>query len=212
MTFILGLTGSIGMGKSATAAMFGAQGVPVHDADAAVHALYRGAAAALIEAAFPGTVVDGAVDRGRLAAQVLGRPGELKRLEAIVHPLVRAEEERFLRAARGRRAPLVVLDIPLLFETGGEARCDAVVVVTASPEIQAERVLARPDMSADKFAAFLAKQVPDAAKRRRAHFLVDTGHGFAAAGRQVSDIVRALAARPGHSPSRPAGPERGDLS
>ena len=197
MTFVLGLTGSIGMGKSATASMFRALGIPVHDADLAVHALYRGTAAPLIEAAFPGAVVDGVVDRAALGARVLGRPDELARLERIVHPLVREEEERFLAGAFRRRAALVVLDIPLLLEVGAEGRCDAVLVVSAPATTQRARVLARPGMSAAKLDAILAKQMPDAAKRRRAHFVVDTGLGFARAERQVCDIVRALAGRPG---------------
>jgi dephospho-CoA kinase len=205
MTFVLGLTGSIGMGKSATAAMFRALGVPVHDADAVVHALYRGAAAPLIAKAFPGTVADGVVDRPALGREVLGRPERLKELEAIVHPLVRAERDAFLTAAVAARAPVAVIDIPLLFETGGERDCDAVLVVTASPEVQRARVLARDGMTAEKFAAIAAKQMPDAEKRQKAHFLVDTGRGFAAAERQVGDILRALAGRPGGVLARSAG-------
>lgn len=197
MTFVLGLTGSIGMGKSATAAMFRTCGVPVHDADACVHALYAGAAAPLIEAEFPGTVRSGVVDRPALGAQVLGHAERLKKLEAIVHPLVRAEEAAFLQRAALSRVSLAVLDIPLLFETAGEARCDAVLVVTSRPDTQRARVLSRPGMTAERFAAILAKQMPDAEKRRRAHFLVDTGRGFVPAQAQVADIVRALAARPG---------------
>jgi dephospho-CoA kinase len=205
MTFVLGLTGSIGMGKSATAAMFRALGVPVHDADAVVHALYRGAAAPLIAKAFPGTVADGVVDRPALGREVLGRPERLKELEAIVHPLVRAERDAFLTAAVAARAPVAVIDIPLLFETGGERDCDAVLVVTASREVQRARVLARAGMTAEKFAAIAAKQMPDAEKRQKAHFLVDTGRGFAAAERQVGDILRALAGRPGGVLARTAG-------
>ena len=205
MTFVLGLTGSIGMGKSATAAMFRALGVLVHDADAVVHALYRGAAAPLIAKAFPGTVADGVVDRSALGKEVLGRPERLKELEAIVHPLVRAERDGFLAAAVAARAPVAVIDIPLLFETGGERDCDAVLVVTASPEVQHARVLARAGMTEEKFAAIAAKQMPDAEKRRKAHFLVDTGRGFAAAERQVGDILRALAGRPGGVLARTAG-------
>jgi dephospho-CoA kinase len=197
MTFVLGLTGSIGMGKSATAGLFRAEGVPVHDADAAVHTLYRGRAAPLIEAVFPGATADGVVDRTRLGQAVLGNTAAMRRLEAIVHPLVREEEQAFLAAAAGRRASLVVLDIPLLFETGREARCDAVVVVSASPDVQAARVLARPGMDTLKFGAILAKQMPDREKRRRAHFLVDTGRGFPAAEVEVRGILRALAGRPG---------------
>jgi dephospho-CoA kinase len=204
MTFVLGLTGSIGMGKSATAAMFRALGVPVHDADAVVHALYRGAAAPLIAKAFPGTVADGVVDRSALGREVLGQPERLKELEAIVHPLVRAERDAFLTAAVAARAPVAVIDIPLLFETGGERDCDAVLVVTASREVQRARVLARAGMTAEKFAAIAAKQMPDAEKRQKAHFLVDTGRGFAAAERQVGDILRALAGRPGRVLARTA--------
>jgi dephospho-CoA kinase len=197
MTFVLGLTGSIGMGKSATAAIFRRFGVPVHDADAAVHRLYDGEAAPLIEAAFPGTASAGTVDRVALSRAVIGSPEDMARLEAIVHPLVRREEERFLQEALAARAPVAVLDIPLLFETGGEGRCDAVLVVTAAPDVQRARVLARPGMSEDKFAAILTKQMPDAEKRRRAHFVVDTGRGFPSAERQVGDILRALASRSG---------------
>lgn len=197
MTFVLGLTGSIGMGKSVTASMFRAFGVPVHDADAAVHALYRGAAAPLIAAAFPGTVTDGVVDRPALSREVIGSPERLRQLESIVHPLVRAERDRFLAQAAAARAPVAVLDIPLLFETGGERACDAVLVVTADAAVQRARVLARPGMTAGKLDAILAKQMPDAEKRRRAHFLVDTGRGLAAAEEQVRAILRALAGRPG---------------
>jgi dephospho-CoA kinase len=197
MTFVLGLTGSIGMGKSATAGLFRAEGVAVHDADLTVHALYRGRAAPLIEAAFPGATTHGVVDRTRLGAAVLGAPEALRRLEAIVHPLVREEEEVFLATAADRRASLVVLDIPLLFETGGDARCDAVVVASAPAQVQAARVLARPGMDQEKFAAILTKQMPDREKRRRAHFLVDTGRGFPAAEAEVRGILRALAGRPG---------------
>jgi dephospho-CoA kinase len=205
MTFVLGLTGSIGMGKSATAAMFRALGVPVHDADAVVHALYRGAAAPLIAKAFPGTIADGVVDRSALGKEVLGQPERLKELEAIVHPLVRAERDAFLTAAVAARAPVAVIDIPLLFETGGERDCDAVLVVTASREVQRARVLARAGMTEEKFAAIAAKQMPDAEKREKAHFLVDTGRGFAAAERQVGDILRALVGRPGRVLARTAG-------
>ncbi|NBJ12953.1 dephospho-CoA kinase [Microvirga arsenatis] len=196
MTFVLGLTGSIGMGKSATAALFRRLGIPVHDADAAVHRLYRGRAAPLIEKAFPGTVTDGAVDRARLGAAVLADPARMRELEAIVHPLVREEEEAFLRQASAL-APVVVLDIPLLFETGGEKRCDATLVVTAPAEVQRARVLARPGMTAEKFSAILAKQMPDRDKRERAHFLVDSSRGFASAEAQVRTILACLAGRPG---------------
>jgi len=197
MTFVLGLTGSIGMGKSTTARMFVERGIPLHDADAAVHRLHRGRAAAPIEEAFPGTVIDGAVDRARLGAAVLGKPEALKRLEAIIHPLVREEEEAFLARCRNEGAALAVIDVPLLLETRGEGRCDAVLVVTAPADVQRERVLARPGMSAEKLAAILARQMPDAEKRRHAHFLVDTSRGLVAAGREVGSILMALAGRPG---------------
>jgi dephospho-CoA kinase len=196
MTFLLGLTGSIGMGKSATAGIFRKLGVPVHDADAAVHRLYRGRAAPLIEKAFPGTVTDGVVDRAKLGAAVLNDPGRMRELEAIVHPLVREEKQSFLERVSAL-APLAVLDIPLLFETGGEAGCDATLVVTAPAAVQRERVLARPGMTEEKFHAILAKQMPDENKRARAHFLVDTSRGFASAEAQVRSILACLAGRPG---------------
>lgn len=199
MTFLLGLTGSIGMGKSTTSAMFRAAGVPVHDADQAVHDLYAGAAAPQIEAAFPGTTTNGVVDRARLSAAVLGRPEALTKLEAIIHPLVRAKEQAFLVEARRSGATVAVLDIPLLLETGAEGRYDAVVVVTAPAEVQRKRVLGRPGMTEEKFAAILARQMPDAEKRRRAHFLVDTSHGLMAAERQVRSILNAVAGRFGRS-------------
>jgi dephospho-CoA kinase len=190
----LGLTGSIGMGKSTTADFFRARGVPVHDADATVHALYRGPAVGPIEAAFPGTTVDGAVDRARLGARVLGDEAAVKRLEAIVHPLVRAAEIAFLAAARAAGRRIVVLDIPLLFETGAGARVDAIVTVTAPAEVQRARVLARPGMTQEKLAQILARQMPDAEKRRRSHFLVDTARGLDPARRQVEAVLRAVAA------------------
>lgn len=191
--FILGLTGSIGMGKSTTARLFAEEGVPVHDADAAVHRLYEGEAVALIEREFPGTTSDGKVDRAKLGARVVGDPQALKRLEAIVHPLVRKSEAGFLDDARRRGAAVVVLDIPLLFETGGDARVDAVVVVAAPAEVQRARVLARPGMTAEKFEALLAKQMPDAEKRRHADFIVDSGHGLEPARAQVRDILARVA-------------------
>jgi dephospho-CoA kinase len=187
--FVLGLTGSVGMGKSATARMFAEEGVPVHDADAAVHRLYAGEAAALIEKAFPATTTGGVVDRGKLGQRVLDDPAALRRLEEIVHPLVRREEERFLNQAEAGGAKIAVLDIPLLFETGGEQRCDAVVVVSAPAEVQRARVMARPGMTEEKFAAILAKQMPDAEKRTRADFVVDTSSGFDAARAQVREIL-----------------------
>jgi dephospho-CoA kinase len=177
--------------------VFRARGVPVHDADAAVHALYRGEAAPLIEAAFPGSVTDGVVDRAKLGPMVLGQPARLRQLEEIVHPLVRRAEQGFLAQVERAGRPIAVLDVPLLLETGGEARCDAVLVVTASAEVQRARVLARPGMTEAAFGAILAKQMPDAEKRRRAHFLVDTGHGFPHAEAQICAILRALAGRPG---------------
>jgi dephospho-CoA kinase len=195
--FVLGLTGSIGMGKSTTAQMFRALGVPVHDSDATVHRLYAGRAAPLVEEAFPGVTRNGVVDRGMLGQRVLGNAIAMKRLEALVHPLVREEELAFRAAAAQARRPVAVLDIPLLFETGGDARVDAVVVVTARPETQRARVLARAGMTPDRFAQILARQTPDAEKRRRAHFIVDTEGGLTSAERQVSDILRALAGAQG---------------
>jgi len=189
---VLGLTGSIGMGKSTTARMFEEFGVPVHDSDEAVHRLYRGKAAPLVEAAFPGTTENGVVDRAKLADRVLGDSAALKRLEAIVHPLVRADATAFLKRHHVAGAPLAVVDIPLLYETGGEGRVDQVVVVTADPRIQRERVLARPGMSAEKFEKILAKQVPDAEKRRLADFVIDTGLGMDAAREAVSAIIEQL--------------------
>lgn len=190
---ILGLTGSIGMGKSTTAALLRQAGAPVHDADAAVHALYRGAAVAPIEAAFPGVTREGAVDRGLLAGRVLGDEAAMKRLEAIVHPLVAAQRDAFLAQARARRARVAALDIPLLFETGGERLVDAVVVVTAPFSVQKARVLARPGMTPERFEAIMARQIPDAVKRARAHFLIDTSRGVEAARRQAAGVLRACA-------------------
>jgi dephospho-CoA kinase len=194
--FVLGLTGSLGMGKSATAKMFAEEGVPVHDADAAVHDLYEGAAAPLIEAAFPGTTTAGKVDRDKLAQRVLGDSAALEKLETIVHPLVRRAEQAFLNEATRKGACVAVLDIPLLFETGSEGRCDAVVVVSAPPEIQRARAFERPGMTKQKFAAILAKQMPDADKRARADFVVDTSKGFNAARAQVRDILTRIATMP----------------
>lgn len=191
--FILGLTGSIGMGKTTTARLFAEEGVPVHDADAAVHKLYEGEAVPLIEAAFPGTTQAGRVDREKLGRRVVGDAAALKRLEAIVHPLVRQAEERFLAEAKARDAKVVVLDIPLLFETGGDTRVDATVVVTAPADVQRARVLERPGMSAEKLDALLAKQMPDAEKRRRADFIVDSGQGIEHARAQVRQILSRIA-------------------
>ncbi|HXZ22731.1 MAG TPA: dephospho-CoA kinase [Pseudolabrys sp.] len=194
--FILGLTGSLGMGKSTTTKFFAEEGVPVHDADAIVHRLYEAEAVSLIEAAFPGTTADGKVDRDKLARRVLNNAAAIERLEVIVHPLVRASEQRFLADAERAGAAVAVLDIPLLFETGGEKRCDAVVVVSAPDTIQRERVFARPGMTEQKFTAILAKQMPDAEKRKRADFVVDTSKGFDAARTQVRDILARVAKMP----------------
>lgn len=191
--FILGLTGSIGMGKSTTARLFAEAGVPVHDADAAVHRLYQGEAVAPIEAAFPGATAGGKVDRDKLAGRVLDDPAAIKRLEEIVHPLVRESERRFLAAAAAQSARVVMLDIPLLFETGGEARVDAAVVVSAPPAVQRARVLERPGMTPAKLAAILQKQMADSDKRARAHFVVDSSRGIDSARAQVHGILRAVA-------------------
>ncbi|MDZ5697407.1 dephospho-CoA kinase [Chelativorans sp. M5D2P16] len=192
---VLGLTGSIGMGKSTTARMFAEEGVPVHDSDAAVHRLYAGEAAPVVEKLFPGTVVDGAVDRTRLTRAVVGKPDALKALEDLIHPMVRRDADRFVADHRRKGTPLVLLDIPLLFETGGENRVDKIVVVTAPHEVQRERVLSRPGMTEEKFAAILKRQVPDEEKRRRADFIIDTSLGMYAARLAVRDIVGQLTAR-----------------
>ncbi|MGE0060450.1 MAG: dephospho-CoA kinase [Xanthobacteraceae bacterium] len=194
--FVLGLTGSMGMGKSTTATFFAEEGVPVHDADAAVHRLYEAAAVAPIEAAFPGVTGGGKVDRTKLSERIAGNPAALKQLEAIVHPLVRAAERDFLAAAEKSGAPIAVLDIPLLYETGGESRCDAVVVVSAPADVQRARVFERPGMTDEKYAALLARQMPDAEKRRRADFVVDSSRGLDAARAQVRDILKAVATMP----------------
>jgi len=195
---LVGLTGSIGMGKSTTAQMFADEGVPVYDADAAVHALYApgGAAVAPLQEAFgQDVVVDGAVDRNRLSARVLNDPEAMKRLEAIVHPLVGASRIQFFEAARTAQAPMVILDIPLLFETGGEKTVNAVVVVSAPADLQRERVLARPGMTAEKFEAILARQRPDSEKRARADFVIDTGQGLDSARDQVRKVLATLRQR-----------------
>ena len=197
---ILGLTGSIGMGKSTTAQLFAEAGVPVYDADAAVHRLYEGEAAPAIEAAFPGTTTDGKVDRNRLSARVVLDPAAMKRLEEIVHPMLGASRHKFLQDAEQSGAPVAVIDIPLLFETGGEKRVDAVVVVTTTPELQRERILARPNMTGEKLAAILARQMPDAEKRKRAHFVVDTSHGLDPVRARIRDILaEAAKMSPGRS-------------
>lgn len=197
--FRLGLTGSIGTGKSTTAAIFRELGVPVHDADATVHALYEGEAAPLIEAEFPGTVRDGKVDRKALGALVTGDPARFKALEAIVHPLVRAKEEAAIEAARQSGARMIVLDIPLLFETGAEGRCDAILVTVVDPAEQGRRVMARPGMTEALFHAILARQMPMDEKRRRAHAILDTGHGIEAARRDIRKLLADLA--PGLDPN-----------
>lgn len=191
---VVGLTGSIGMGKSTTAAMFEAEGAPVYDADAAVHQLYAagGAAVAPLEAAFPGVVRGGAVDRAVLSARVLNDPAALRRLEEVVHPLVGAHRKAFFERTAGEE--VVVLDIPLLFETGGERAVDAVVVVSAPAEVQRGRVLARSGMTSEKLDAILARQLPDADKRARADFVIDTGAGLEPAREQVRAVLSALRA------------------
>jgi dephospho-CoA kinase len=194
--FILGLTGSLGMGKSTTARFFAEEGVPVHDADAVVHRLYEGEAVPAIAAAFPGTTDGGKVDRNKLAARVLGDAAALERLERIVHPLVQRAESRLIAEAQARGEKIVLLDIPLLFETGGDQRVDAVVVVSAPADVQQARVLERPGMTLEKLEAILAKQMPDAEKRRRADFVVDTSRGFEAARAQVRAILDAIATMP----------------
>jgi dephospho-CoA kinase len=186
---ILGLTGSIGMGKSTTAKLFEEAGVPVYDADAAVHSLYEGEAAPAIEAAFPGTTVDGKVDRNKLSARVVHDPSAMKQLEGIVHPMLGAGRQKFFDAAEEAGAPVVVVDVPLLFETGGENRVDAVVVVTTTPEIQRQRILTRDNMNAEKLDAILARQLPDAEKRKRADFVVDTSHGLDPVRARIRDIL-----------------------
>jgi dephospho-CoA kinase len=193
---ILGLTGSIGMGKSTTAKLFAEAGVPVYDADATVHLLYEGEAAPLIEAAFPGTTANGRVDRPLLSARVVHDAAAMKRLESIVHPLLGASRQKFFDEAERSGAPVAVVDVPLLFETGGEKRVDAVVVVTTSPENQRERILARGTMTHEALDAILARQLPDAEKRRRADFVVDTSHGLDPVRAQIRDILEQVARMP----------------
>jgi dephospho-CoA kinase len=195
---ILGLTGSIGMGKSTTAKLFAEAGVPVYDADATVHILYEGEAVPAIEAAFPGTTVDGKVDRARLSAQVVHDSSAIRRLEQIVHPMLGASRQKFLDDAEQSGAPVAVVDVPLLFETGGEKRVDAVVVVTTTPEIQRQRILARDNMTGEKLDAILARQLPDAEKRKRADFVVDTSHGLDPVRVRIRDIL----AQAGKMPQR----------
>jgi dephospho-CoA kinase len=186
---ILGLTGSIGMGKSTTATLFAEAGVPVYDADATVHMLYEGEAVPAIEAAFPGTTADGKVDRNKLSARVVHDPAAIKRLEQIVHPMLGASRQKFLDDVERSGAPVAVVDVPLLFETGGEKRVDAVVVVTTTPDLQRQRILARDNMSSEKLDAILARQLPDAEKRRRADFVVDTSDGLDPVRLRIRDIL-----------------------
>jgi dephospho-CoA kinase len=193
---ILGLTGSIGMGKSSTAKLFAEAGVPVYDADATVHQLYEGEAAPAIEAAFPGTTADGRVDRKKLSARVVHDPAAIRQLEQIVHPMLGASRQKFFDDAERSGAPVVVVDVPLLFETGGEKRVDAVVVVTTSPENQRERILARGTMTGEALDALLARQLPDAEKRKRADFVVDTSHGLDPVRAQIKDILAEVVKMP----------------
>jgi dephospho-CoA kinase len=189
---IRGLTGSIGMGKTTAANMFADNGVPVYSADDAVHQLYSGRAAPLIEAAFPGTVVDGTVDRTKLSSAVLGKPEALKKLESIIHPLVHEEEAAFLARARADGADIALIDIPLLFETGGQNRVDKVAVVSAPADIQRERVLSRAGMTEAKFEAILARQMPDVDKRARADFVIDSSGDFEETRAQIKAIIAEL--------------------
>lgn len=193
---ILGLTGSIGMGKSTTAKLFMEAGVPVYDADAAVHKIYEGEAAPAVEAAFPGTTTGGKVDRAKLSARVVKDPAAIKQLEQIVHPMLGASRQKFLQAAEQSGAPVVVMDIPLLYETGGEKRVDAVVVVSTSPEAQRERIMARGTMTSEALDAILARQLPDAEKRKRADFVVDTSHGLDPVRTAIRDILAEVVKMP----------------
>jgi dephospho-CoA kinase len=193
---ILGLTGSIGMGKSATAKLFAEAGVPVYDADAAVHRLYESEAAPAIEAAFPGTTVNGKVDRALLSARVVHDPAAMKQLEQIVHPMLGASRQKFFQDAERSGAAVAVVDVPLLYETGGEKRVDAVVVVTTSPENQRERILARGTMTNEVLDSILARQLPDVEKRNRADFVVDTSHGLDPVRARIRDILDQAAKMP----------------
>ncbi|CUX40305.1 dephospho-CoA kinase [Agrobacterium genomosp. 13] len=195
---VIGLTGSIGMGKTTTARLFAEEGVPVLDSDEVVHALYRAEAVGLIETVFPGTTVSGAVDREKLSEVLRENPANFGKLEAIVHPLVREKQEAFLAKAREEARQFALLDIPLLFETGAEERVDRIVVVSCAPDIQRQRVLSRPGMTEEKFEMILARQMPDAEKRQRADFVIDTGNGVEAARDQVRGILQRLAAGSGH--------------
>lgn len=193
---VLGLTGSMGMGKSTTAKLFAEAGVPVYDADATVHKVYECEAAPAIEAEFPGTTVDGKVDRARLSAKVVGDPDAIRRLEAIVHPMLRSYHQKFLDDAEQSGVPVAVVDVPLLFETGGDKRVDAVVVVSTAPEIQRQRILARGTMTEEALDALLARQMPDAEKRKRADFVVDTSHGLDPVRARIRDILAEVVRMP----------------
>ncbi|MGM4902494.1 dephospho-CoA kinase [Tardiphaga sp. 866_E4_N2_1] len=197
---VLGLTGSIGMGKSTTAKLFMEAGVPVYDADATVHMIYEGEAVPLIEAAFPGTTVNGKVDRAKLSPLVVHDAAAMKRLEQIVHPLLGAYHRKFLEDAEKSGAPVAVVDVPLLYETGGEKRVDAVVVVSTNPEQQRERILAREGMTAEKLDAILARQLPDAEKRKRADFVVDTSNGLDPVREQIREILAEAVKMPQRRP------------
>lgn len=193
---LLGLTGSIGMGKSTTAKLFEEAGVPVYDADATVHKVYEGEATSAVEAAFPGSTANGKVDRQKLSTMVVNNADAMKRLETIVHPMLRSHQLKFLNDAEQSGAPVAVLDVPLLYETGGENRVDAVVVVTTTPEIQRARILARENMTPDKLDAILARQLPDPEKRRRADFVVDTSHGLDPVRQRIGEILREVVKMP----------------
>ena len=193
---LLGLTGSIGMGKSSTAKLFAEAGVPVYDADATVHQVYEGEAAPAMEAAFPGSTVNGKVDRQKLSAMVVNNPEAMTRLEKVVHPMLRSHQQKFLSDAERSGAPVAVLDIPLLFETGRENRVDAIVVVTTSPEIQRARILARENMTPDKLEAILVRQMPDAEKRQRADFIVDTSSGLEPVRQRIGEILAEVVRMP----------------
>jgi dephospho-CoA kinase len=197
---VLGLTGSIGMGKSTTAKLFAEAGVPVYDADATVHRIYEGEAVPAVEAAFPGTTVDGKVDRARLSAKVVQNPDAMKQLEQIVHPMLRAYHQKFLDDAERAGVAVAVVDVPLLFETGGEKRVDAVVVVTTDAETQRERILARGTMTNEALDAILARQLPDAEKRKRADFVVDTSHGLQPVRERIHEILAEAARMPRRRP------------
>ena len=197
---ILGLTGSMGMGKSTTAKLFAEAGVPVYDADATVHMIYQGEATPVIEAAFPGTTDNGRVDRSKLSASVVHDPLAIKRLEAIVHPMLRAHHQQFIDDAERSGAAVAVVDVPLLFETGGDKRVDAVVVVTTSPQIQRERILARGTMTSEALEGLLARQMPDAEKRRRADFVVDTSSGLDPVRARIRDILDQVVRMPRRRP------------